>query len=74
MACFRYGDVEQRWCVDTEAQDPIDIAASAMQRVVAAIEGRQRLIRMADRSVLGWRVVQHYVADALADDAADRKE
>ncbi len=39
----------------------------ALQRIVEANEERQKLIKTADRSELGWRVVQHYVADPIAD-------
>jgi stalled ribosome rescue protein Dom34 len=53
--------------------DPVGAAALAFQRIVAAVEGRQKLIRMADRSELGWRVVQHYLADPIADNAEDEK-
>ena len=44
-----------------------DVLASALQRVVAAVEARQKLIHLADRSDLGWRVVQHYMADLITD-------
>jgi hypothetical protein len=45
----------------------------ALQRVVAASEARQKLMKMADRSELGWRVIQHYVADPIADSVEDEK-
>ena len=34
---------------------------------------RQKLIRIADRSELGWGVVAEYTADELADDSGDEK-
>ena len=59
--------------MEDNSADSVDVLASALQRVVAAVEARQKLIRMADRSELGWRVVQHYMADPIADDADDDK-
>ena len=53
--------------------EPLDVAVDTLQRIVEATEARQKLIRMADRSDLGWRVVQHYVADPIADSAEDEK-
>ena len=34
---------------------------------------KQKLIRIADRSELGWGVVAEYTADELADDSDDEK-
>ena len=48
-------------------------AVAALQRIVAATEAREKLIKMADRSELGWRVVQHYLADPIADSVDDEK-
>jgi hypothetical protein len=45
----------------------------AFQRVVATAEARQKLIGLADRSELGWRVVQQYLADPIEDDADNEK-
>ena len=50
-----------------------EVAVNALQKIVEATEARQKLIKMADRSELGWRVVQHYVADPIADNAEDEK-
>jgi len=58
---------------ETVEDDSADTAVQALQRIVAAVEARQKLIRMADRSDLGWRVVQHYVADPIADSLEDEK-
>ena len=37
------------------------------------IAERQKLIRIAERSELGWSVVAEYNADELADDSKDEK-
>jgi hypothetical protein len=58
---------------DSTDVDPVAEAASALQCIVAAVEGRQKLIRLADHSELNWRVVQHYLADPVADSADDEK-
>jgi hypothetical protein len=56
-----------------DVDDPLEVAELALQRIVEAVEARQKLIKLADRSDLGWRVVQHYVADPIADNAEDEK-
>jgi hypothetical protein len=35
---------------------------------------RQKLVKIADSSELGWRVVQEYTANPLADDSEDDKK
>ena len=37
------------------------------------IAHRQKLIKMADASELGWRVVNEYVSNPLASDSDDEK-
>ena len=39
-----------------------------------AIQERQKLIRIADRSDYGWDVVQEYISDELAADSDDEKK
>ena len=73
LACFRFDEDMQRWVPEIADDDSLDTAVEALQRVVAATEARQKLIRMADRSDLGWRVVQHYVADPIAESVDDEK-
>ena len=63
--------------VETALQsiESLDIE-EAKKNLKAAIEGikeRQKLIRVADRSELGWGVVKEYVADDLAYDSSDEK-
>ena len=72
LAAFRFDEEDQRWLPEG-GDDSVDIAVQALQRVVAATEARQKLVKMADRSDLGWRVVQHYLADPIADSVEDEK-
>ena len=65
LAPFRFDEDVQRWVPDVDDVEALDSAVEALQRVSAASETRQKLIKMADRSELGWRVVQHYVADPV---------
>ena len=53
---------------------------SALQQAKAAVEesmtllmDRQKAIRLADRSELGWAVVNEYGEDELAEDSEDEK-
>lgn len=73
LQLFRFDDNEQRWVSESADVDPVNIAASALQRIVAVVEGWQKLIRLADRSELNWRVVQHYLADPIADSADNER-
>jgi len=73
LACFHFNKDVWPWVLESANDDSVDAAVQALQRVVAAIEARQKLIRMADHSNLGWRVVQHYVADPTADSVEDEK-
>ena len=34
---------------------------------------RQKLIRIADKSVYGWKVVDEYISDEMASDLEDEK-
>ena len=70
LASFRFDEDSAQWEGDDDA---VGGAVSAFQRILEAAERRQKLIRLADRSDLGWRVVQHYVADPIADDMEDEK-
>jgi hypothetical protein len=52
-------------------------AALAKQNIFEGMEllrYRQKLVKMADSSELGWRVVQEYTVNPLADDSEDDKK
>ena len=51
----------------------IDAALDALKEGRRIIAERQKLIKIADRSELGWAVVSKYTADELADDSDDEK-
>ena len=52
--------------------DPIS-AVQHLQQALSELRQRQKLIKIADRSPLGWSTVKEYVADELADDSGDEK-
>ena len=51
----------------------LEVAIDALQRIVEASEARQKLIKMVDRSKFEWCVVQHFIADPIADNVGDEK-
>ena len=51
----------------------IDAALDSLKSGRRIIAERQKLIKIADRSELGWAVVSEYTADELADDSDDEK-
>ena len=46
----------------------LDQARAAVQEGMELLKSRQKAIRLADRSDLGWAVVNEYGEDELADD------
>lgn len=48
-------------------------AMKALENVLALIQKRQKLIKLADKSEGGWLVVQEYEQEELADDSEDEK-
>ena len=59
----------------TEGQDKTTVqnVTNHLEEGIKAIEVRQKHIRMADRSELGWAVVTAYEDDELASDSDDEK-
>ena len=51
----------------------VDQAKINLEEAVKTIKERQKLIRLADRSELGWGVVREYMSDTLAADSSDEK-
>ena len=63
---------EAQDALETAADSPaIERAKAALQQGSALLAERQKLIKIADRSVNGWSVVAEYTADELADDSDD---
>ena len=58
---------------DTTAASAVKKAKDALARGRKLLAERQKLIKIADRSDLGWAVVSEYTADELADDSDDEK-
>ncbi len=55
------------------ASPALERAQAALEKGKKLIAERQKLIRIADRSDLGWGVVAEYTADELAEDSDDEK-
>ena len=51
----------------------VNQALAEAHKAVAAIQKRQKLIKIADKSEAGWMAVDEYETDELADDSADEK-
>ena len=49
-------------------------ATQEMEAGEALLLNRQKMIKLADRSELGWSVVEEYDADELADNSEDEKK
>ena len=62
--------------MDAESLDEenIHIARENFVEVITLVNHRQKLIKIADSSQLGLKVVQKYVANHLADDSDDKKK
>ena len=54
-------------------QVDVDNAKLHLQEALTELTSRQKLIKIADRSPLGWSTVKEYVTDELADDSGDEK-
>ena len=72
LSCFsedEFGD----WQLNMGGRLAVNKVASELKNAVNLVAQRQKLIRLADRSELGWAVVPHYLADPLASDEDDEK-
>ena len=49
-------------------------AKSRIEEGIDMIKERQKLIKLADSSELGWKVVNEYVSNPIADDSDDEKK
>lgn len=64
---------------DEVAKRPVDAtsldkAKAALDQGLELLASRQKLIKIADRSEFGWKVVAEYEADELASDSEDEKK
>ena len=59
---------------DNVSQENISEARKKIVEDVDLIKNRQNLIKLADSSEAGWRVVDEYVANPLAEDSDDEKK
>lgn len=57
----------------SQARPDSDGALTAANKALAAIQRRQKLLKLADRSEAGWLAVEEYESDELADDSDDEK-
>ena len=54
-------------------QVDVDNAKLHLQEALTELTSRQKLIKIADRSPLGWSTIKEYVTDELANDSGDKK-
>ena len=59
-------------CLTQERPDSAKALTSA-NRALGAIQKRQKLIKLADKSEAGWLAVEEYESDELADNSDDEK-
>ena len=67
------GDEAQLDLPPSRTSHALERAHKAIKRGRQLIAERQKLIRIADRSDLGWSVVSEYTVDELAEDSEDEK-
>lgn len=54
--------------------DGLESAKSSIAEGIELVKNRQKVIKLADSSQLGWKVVQEYQANPIADDSEDEKK
>ena len=54
-------------------QVDVDNVKLHLREALTELTSRKKLIKIADRSPLGWSTVKEYVTDELADDSGDEK-
>lgn len=65
-------DSVQKAIVKVQKGDSISTIAE-LNSVITDIDNRNKLIKLADKSELGWKVVDEYQAEELADNSDDEK-
>lgn len=68
----KFMDIEDN--LSTPSADTIKKAKDYVSEGKDLIKHRQKLIKMADGSELGWKIVQEYEANPLASDSEDEKK
>ena len=58
----------------TFGHDSMNSAKQKLSEGIELVESRQKLIKLADSSQLGWKVVQEYSSNPIADDSEDEKK
>ena len=64
---------EAQECMKRKNDEGYEKATQEMEAGEALLLNRQKMIKLADRSELGWSVVEEYEADELADNSEDEK-
>ena len=59
---------------DNLTQDNISAAKRKISEGMDLMKNRQKLIKLADSSDAGWRVVDEYVSNPLSEDSDDEKK
>jgi hypothetical protein len=59
---------------DNLTQDNISAAKRKISEGMDLMKNRQKLIKLADSSDAGWRVIDEYVSNPLAEDSDDEKK
>ena len=74
MASLQEADGHLTELVNASGSDRAVAARRSILEGIDTVLHRQKLIKMADSSELGWRVVQEYESHPLADDSDDEKK
>ena len=74
LGAFKEADGFLRDEIRTNPSEAILSASRKISEGMDIINHREKLIRLADSSDSGWRVVQEYEAHPLADDSDDKKK
>lgn len=65
---------ESREYLNCGSDDGVESAKSSIAEGIEMVKNRQKVIKLADSSQLGWKVVQEYQANRIADDSDDEKK
>uniref|UniRef100_A0A8W8K903 CCHC-type domain-containing protein n=1 Tax=Magallana gigas TaxID=29159 RepID=A0A8W8K903_MAGGI len=65
---------EAREHLNCGSDDGVESAKSSIAEGIEMVKNRQKVIKLADSSQLGWKVVQEYQANPIADDSDDEKK